>query len=178
MPVSPPATWHRARSGRLGSSACRVLGQAAENEGVKFESTEDEQARRKQAIELIAAYCAQLPRNEPRPLAVEAAVEAPLVDPASGENLGIPLVGIMDLVLPDPEGPLIADFKTACAWRRAAGDHARGAADLVQLSVSPHVARDRRRLGNPQPCEDQSRQSRRRIAIRPAPIGISAGCSA
>ena len=30
----------------------------------------------------------------------------------SGENLGVPLVGILDLVLPDPGGPLIADFKT------------------------------------------------------------------
>ena len=35
-----------------------------------------------------------------------------MVDPVSGENLGIPLVGIMDLVLDEPAGPLIADFKT------------------------------------------------------------------
>ena len=87
-------------------------GRSSRSEGVQFESTDDEQACRKQAIELVAAYCAQLPADEPRPLAVEAAVEAPLVDPATGENLGIPLVGIMDLVLPDPDGPLIADFKT------------------------------------------------------------------
>ena len=86
--------------------------EAAENEGVKFESTDDEQAYRQQAIELVAAYFAQLPPDEPRPLAVEAAVEAPLVDPENGENLGVPLVGIMDLVLPDHDGPLIADFKT------------------------------------------------------------------
>ena len=45
-------------------------------------------------------------------MAVEAAVEAPLVDPATGEDLGIPLVGIIDLVLPDTAGPIIADFKT------------------------------------------------------------------
>ena len=43
---------------------------------------------------------------------VEAAVETPLVDPATGEDLGIPLVGIIDLVLPDSAGPVIADFKT------------------------------------------------------------------
>jgi putative RecB family exonuclease len=86
--------------------------QAVEHEGVKFESTDDEQAYRRQAIELVATYFAQMPADEPRPLAVEAAVEAPLIDPVTGENLGIPLVGIMDLVLPDHDGPLIADFKT------------------------------------------------------------------
>jgi putative RecB family exonuclease len=86
--------------------------EAAENENVKFETTDDEQAYHRQAIELVAAYLAQMPADEPRPLAVEAAVEAPLVDPETGENLGIPLVGIMDLVLPDLDGPLIADFKT------------------------------------------------------------------
>ncbi len=41
------------------------------------------------------------------------AVEAPLVDPFSGENLGLPLVGVMDLVLSYEEGPLICDFKTS-----------------------------------------------------------------
>jgi putative RecB family exonuclease len=87
-------------------------GQAVEDEGVQFASTDDEHARRKQAIELIVAYCAQLPAEEPRPLAVEAAVETPLVDPVTGENLGIPLVGIMDVVLPDNDGSLIIDFKT------------------------------------------------------------------
>ena len=40
------------------------------------------------------------------------AVEGPLIDPVTGEDLGIPLVGVMDLVLPDPDGPVIADFKT------------------------------------------------------------------
>lgn len=86
--------------------------QAVAEQGVRFDSTDGEQACRKQAIELVAAYCAQLPPDEPRPLAVEAALEAPLIDPTNGENLGVPLVGIMDLVLPDPDGPLIVDFKT------------------------------------------------------------------
>jgi hypothetical protein len=44
---------------------------------------------------------------------VEAAIEAPLVDPQSGEDLGLPLVGIIDLVLPDADGPTITDFKTS-----------------------------------------------------------------
>lgn len=87
-------------------------GQAVEDEGMQFETSDDEHACRKQSIELVAAYCAQLPADEPRPLAVEAAVEAPLVDPATGENLGVPLVGVMDLVLPGAAGPFITDFKT------------------------------------------------------------------
>jgi hypothetical protein len=46
-------------------------------------------------------------------LAVEVAAEAPLVDPQTGENLGIPLVGIIDLVLNYEQGPIIVDCKTA-----------------------------------------------------------------
>jgi hypothetical protein len=111
-------------------------GEAVEAEGVQFESTDDANARRKQAIELIAAYCAQLPADEPRPLAVEAAVEAPLVDPATGENLGIPLVGIMDLVLPDPDGPLIADFKTT-----SRGGHPLEIMHEIQLSSYSYLFR-------------------------------------
>ena len=53
-----------------------------------------------------------IPQDEPQPLAVEAAVEAPLVDPVTGEDLGIPLVGVIDLILPAGDGPVVADFKT------------------------------------------------------------------
>ena len=54
-----------------------------------------------------------MPADEPKPLAVEVAVEAPLVDPVTGENLGLPMVGVMDLVIPDADGPLVCDFKTS-----------------------------------------------------------------
>ena len=47
------------------------------------------------------------------PLAVETTLEQPLIDPANGEDLGIPLPGIADLVLDERDGPLIVDFKTA-----------------------------------------------------------------
>ena len=53
----------------------------------------------------------QVPKDE-EPLAVEVPAEAPLVDPATGEDLGVPLLGVMDLVLDGPQGPVIADFKT------------------------------------------------------------------
>jgi hypothetical protein len=36
-----------------------------------------------------------------------------LVDLVTGEDLGIPLVGIMDLVLDSEAGPVIADFKSS-----------------------------------------------------------------
>lgn len=80
---------------------------------MQFDSAAQEQESQRQAITLIAAYVQQLPPDEPRPLAVEVACEAPLVDPVTGENLSIPLVGVMDLVLPEVAGPVITDFKTA-----------------------------------------------------------------
>lgn len=61
---------------------------------------------------LVRAYLGSVPKDE-KPLAVEIAVEAPLVDPFSGEDYGIPLVGILDLVLDSDAGPIITDFKTA-----------------------------------------------------------------
>lgn len=86
--------------------------QVVADEAMVFPTTTDEQACRRQAMILVQAYLTHISSAEPRPLAVEAAVEAPLVDPASGEDLGVPLVGVMDLVLPDVGGPIIADFKT------------------------------------------------------------------
>jgi hypothetical protein len=41
--------------------------------------------------------------SEPKPLAFEAAVEAPSVNPEYGEDFWIPLVGVMDLVLPESD---------------------------------------------------------------------------
>ncbi len=102
---------------------------AAADEGVNFDSTSDEKGSLKQTVDLVGAYFAQLRADEPKPLAVEAAVEAPMVDPATGENMGIPMVGIMDLVLDDLDGPLIADFKTT-----SRGGEPLEVANEVQLS--------------------------------------------
>ena len=79
---------------------------------VAFDTATDEQALRQQACDLVKAYLAYAPPDE-RPLAVEVALEAPLVDPDSGEDLGMPLVGVIDLILDYEEGPLICDHKTA-----------------------------------------------------------------
>ena len=84
-----------------------------DEEDMTFDSTAEEQALQVQAVALVTAYLTYVPAAEAKPMAVETAVEAPLVDPATGEDLGMPLVGIMDLVLDEPAGPLIADFKTS-----------------------------------------------------------------
>lgn len=90
-----------------------LWGQAVDEEGMKFESVAEEQALQKQVVALVTAYLAYVPADEPQPMAVETAVEAPLIDPVTGEDLGIPMVGIMDLVSVGPAGPVIADFKTS-----------------------------------------------------------------
>jgi hypothetical protein len=56
-----------------------------------------------QACKIVGQYLTTTP-DEPRPLAVECRLEAPLVDPDSGDDLGLPLVGILDLVLPAESG--------------------------------------------------------------------------
>jgi putative RecB family exonuclease len=83
-----------------------------DQEQVMFTEIADEQAVRKQVCDLVTAYLAVVPKDE-KPLAVEVAVEVPLVDPENGEDLGMPLVGVIDLVLEGQAGPVIADFKTA-----------------------------------------------------------------
>lgn len=96
--------------------ATRILeswGEAVDEAGITFSDTAEEQALRQQALDLVAAYLRQMPADEPRPLAVEVAAEAPLVDPFTGVDLGIPLLGVMDLVLDTPSGPVVADFKTS-----------------------------------------------------------------
>ena len=86
--------------------------QSVDEDDMVFDDASAEQALQKQAVDLVAAYIGQMPADEPKPLAVEVAVEAPLIDPMTDENLGLPLVGVMDLVLDDLDGPLVCDFKT------------------------------------------------------------------
>ena len=86
---------------------------AAEEQEFTPESMEADQRLQDQAVSLVRAYVDQVAADESPPLAVEATLEVPLVDPVTGEDLGIPLLGIADLVLPSERGPLIIDFKTA-----------------------------------------------------------------
>ena len=87
--------------------------QAVSEEEMSFGSATQEVALRQQTADLVRAYLASVPTDEPRPMAVEARMEALLVDPVTGEDLGIPLLGIADLILGTEEEPTVIDFKTS-----------------------------------------------------------------
>ena len=87
-------------------------GQVLAEEDMKFDSADRRAGIQKQAVGLVTAYLAYVPVNEPRPWPWRRRWKPHWSIP-TGEDLGIPLVGIMDLVLDDPAGPVIADFKTS-----------------------------------------------------------------
>ena len=87
--------------------------ETVEMEAMDFDSAEAEGALKKQAVDLVAAYMAHTEDTSETPLAVETSMEEPLVDPDTGEDLGIPLLGIVDLIADSRDGPSIIDFKTA-----------------------------------------------------------------
>jgi putative RecB family exonuclease len=86
--------------------------QLVDEEDMTFDSTDSEKAMQRQVSDLVRVYLDTVPKDE-KPLAVEVAAEAPLVDPFTGEDLGLPMVGVLDLVLDSEGGPIITDFKTA-----------------------------------------------------------------
>jgi hypothetical protein len=86
---------------------------AVSDDDMTFKSAADEEALRTKEVDLVLAYLAHVPDDEPAPTIVETTLESPLVDPANGEDLGIPLLGIVDLILDEADGPVICDFKTA-----------------------------------------------------------------
>ena len=83
------------------------------DEEMTFSSSAEEESLRTKESDLVRAYLDFIPEDEPAPLVVETTLEAPLVDPFTGENLGIPLLGIVDLILDSDDGAVISDFKTA-----------------------------------------------------------------
>ena len=85
----------------------------AAEDGLEFKDSAEEAKLRTQSAHLVSAYLAQLPADEPAPTTVETKLEAPLVDPFTGEDLGIPLLGVVDLVVESDDGPLVCDFKTS-----------------------------------------------------------------
>jgi putative RecB family exonuclease len=88
---------------------------AAEEEHVAFAKEGDSDKLMEKACTLVLAYLAQIPDDEPRPLAVETMLEVPLIDTETGVDLGIPMRGIIDLVLDERDGAVICDFKTAAS---------------------------------------------------------------
>jgi putative RecB family exonuclease len=86
---------------------------AVAEEGMTFTSTADAEALQAKERDLVQAYLNHVADDEPVPTIVETTLETQLVDPATGEDLGIPLLGIVDLVMDGNDGPVITDFKTA-----------------------------------------------------------------
>ncbi|HVC97986.1 MAG TPA: PD-(D/E)XK nuclease family protein [Pirellulales bacterium] len=60
-------------------------GELVDAETMVVESVAEEQTCQRQAVDLVAAYLHAVPAAEPKPLAVEFSIEAPLVDPMTGE---------------------------------------------------------------------------------------------
>lgn len=82
-------------------------------EDMQFESVDEEVQLKSQTRDLVGVYLKQISPDEGRPIAVETKLQVPLVDPMTGEDLGIPMLGVVDLVLGGNEGPIICDFKTS-----------------------------------------------------------------
>ena len=147
-------------SEQVGQRITETWDEAVAAEGMKFDSASDEATARQQVIRLVDAYLQQLPADEPLPLAVETSLEAALVDPVTGEDLGISLVGILDLVLDGREGPVICDFKTAGnSTPPLAVTHE------IQLTCYSYLLHSRHGAagsgsGNPQPDQDQDAADR------------------
>jgi len=87
--------------------------QAAELESMCVDSIEECAGLKQQTMGLVTVYLQSVVDACEFPLAVEVSMEEPLIDPDTGEDLGIPLTGIVDLVVDERTGPLICDFKTA-----------------------------------------------------------------
>jgi putative RecB family exonuclease len=90
----------------------QLWGQVVDRTPNALLSSVQECALRRQAMDLVSAYVNHVAQEEVQPLAIEALLEAPLVHPDTGRDLGLPLLGIVDLLLDHQEGPLIADIKT------------------------------------------------------------------
>jgi putative RecB family exonuclease len=83
-----------------------------EEDNMTFASSDDEDKLKQQAARLIETYLDQR-GDEPSPMAVETTLQEPLIDPFTGEDLGISLLGIVDLIVPSDDGAIVVDFKTA-----------------------------------------------------------------
>ena len=92
--------------------------EAGDLEHVAFQSHIQSHDLQSLAARLVDQYLHLIPDDEPRPLAVETRLESRLIDPHTGEDLGLPLVGVVDLVLPSADGAVLIDFKTAARCGR------------------------------------------------------------
>lgn len=110
--------------------------QLVAEESLVFASTAEEKSVREQAESLLAAYLEWLSRQEPVPLAVAAELHAPVIDHERGEDLGVVLVGFVDLVLAGQDGPVVVGFKTP-ARRQPPSE----VAQQIELAANAYLVR-------------------------------------
>lgn len=72
---------------------------AMDSEPCYFESDEKAAKAKSQVGDVIRTYLAEIDIAVEKPIAVEQKYDAPLIDPATGEDFGIGLIGIIDLLL-------------------------------------------------------------------------------
>jgi len=107
VPAFVESAWHR----------------VMEHEPCDFDDFSHEEKCRNQLVDLVVTYLAEINIAEEKPLIVERKFEAGLYDPTTGEDIGLPLLGVIDLVLDGEDGPIIVDFKTAASASHCSLQH-------------------------------------------------------
>ena len=96
-------------SGHIG----RHWSAATEQEQVEFKTPDDSDKLLDKCQNLVSCYLENFGGSGETVVGVESAMDATLVDPLTGDRLGLPMVGIVDLLIETNDGPLLVDFKTA-----------------------------------------------------------------
>ena len=109
---------------------------AMETETCYFDDEAQEEKCRYQVLDLVTAYLGSTPIQEETPYAIEKRFEIPLIDPQTGEDFGIPLVGIVDLILQEDGGTIIVDFKTSATSSLCELQYE------IQLTAYSHIVRE------------------------------------
>ncbi len=88
---------------------------AMNSEPCDFEDETKELKSKNLVVDIVRAYLSEIDIVSEKPIAVEEKYNVPLLNPLTGEDFGITLIGITDLILEGASGPVIVDFKTAAS---------------------------------------------------------------
>ena len=101
--------------------------------------------------------------------------QRPLVDPLNGEKRGVPLLGLVDLVSPSSEGPVLANFESAarCSDSLEIGDQMplSDNAGLFSLQRLDFASRSVNVLNDPLPISEVPR-----VACHRGPFVAAVSC--
>ena len=113
-----------------------IWSNAMVEEPCEFDDDTQEAKCQKQILDLVFAYRKEINISHEKPIAMEKRFEVPLVDPSTGEDLGLPLVGVIDLLLETQEGVVVVDCKTAASASYCELQHE------IQLTAYAYLVRD------------------------------------